>query len=57
MPTYEFECEACHQIFERRLSVSQRDKGGPCPHCKSKKTKRVMSAFLAGVKCAPSGGT
>jgi len=42
MPIYEYACEKCDSEFE----VEQRITDGPiknCPHCKSKKVKRLIS--------------
>ncbi len=43
MPIYEFECEACGEVFEELVFGSP--EGIKCPKCKSEKVKRLMSAF------------
>ncbi len=44
MPTYDFVCGACKNVFEIRRPMSA---SGPatCPKCHSKKTKQVMLEF------------
>ena len=54
MPVYEYECEKCQKVssftekmFEREPLFFGRKK---CPHCGSRKLRRVMSAFAAHPK-------
>ena len=48
MPTYEFRCKKCGEVFERRMTVSQREKARPaCPECKGRKVEPVFSGFTA----------
>lgn len=42
MPIYEYRCEKCNERFEEYLSASDKP-APPCPKCKSRKTKRIMS--------------
>ena len=43
MPIYEYLCNRCEKEFEK-LVLSSSEKI-VCPHCKSKKVNRMMSAF------------
>lgn len=48
MPIYEYQCKACDAKFEKLVrSMSDADKGVPCPTCKSKDTARALSVFAA----------
>jgi len=43
MPTYEYECLACGETFERFQSIT----AGPvrrCPHCRASKVRRLIGA-------------
>ena len=42
MPIFEFRCEKCKKTFETIVFGSQEIS---CPKCKSKKVKKLMSAF------------
>jgi putative FmdB family regulatory protein len=42
MPIFEFRCEKCKKTFETLVFGSQ---AVSCPKCKSKKVKKLMSAF------------
>jgi putative FmdB family regulatory protein len=42
MPTYEYECEACHHHFEEFQSMTEKPLQ-KCPKC-GKKVKRLISA-------------
>ncbi len=42
MPIFEFRCEKCKKTFETLVFGSQEV---CCPKCKSKKVKKLMSAF------------
>ncbi|MBI1246431.1 zinc ribbon domain-containing protein [bacterium] len=42
MPTYEYECDACHHKFEEFQSISA-DPLTKCPECKKKKLRRLFS--------------
>ena len=42
MPTYEYECRACHHRFERSQSITAKP-ASVCPKCK-KPAKRLISA-------------
>ncbi len=35
MPIYEYQCPACHTVFEEWLSVSEATETAPCPQCKT----------------------
>ncbi len=48
MPTYEYRCAKCGQLFERHEAVSEHGKTPPlCPKCQSKEVEPVFSAFYA----------
>jgi putative FmdB family regulatory protein len=42
MPIFEFRCEKCKKTFETLVFGNQ---AVSCPKCKSKKVKKLMSAF------------
>jgi putative FmdB family regulatory protein len=44
MPLYEYKCEACQETFEEIVTLKEYDKLPPCPKCKSKQTKKLISA-------------
>ena len=47
MPTYEFRCEDCKQVFTLVMRMVERDKGKVrCPACKKKNVKQQISTFL-----------
>ena len=63
MPIYEFKCSKCGEEFEKIFFASDNDEAVPCPSCKSKKTRKLMSSFTGGkagcgscaaTSCAPS---
>jgi len=67
MPIYEYDCPACGQPFEKRMSIAEADKAA-CPNCGNPTTKRRLSRIAvtlaqgngSGVSAAPilsSGGT
>lgn len=43
MPTYEYECTACHHRFERSQPMTTRKASTSCPRCK-RSAKRLISA-------------
>jgi putative FmdB family regulatory protein len=54
MPTYEYRCLDCHEVWERRENIAEHeDVTGqaaappPCPACKSDRVEPVISAFFA----------
>jgi putative FmdB family regulatory protein len=48
MPIYEFKCTKCGQEFEKIFFSSDKVEAVPCPECKSKKTRKMMSASAGG---------
>ncbi|HOK06446.1 MAG TPA: zinc ribbon domain-containing protein [Syntrophales bacterium] len=48
MPIYEYRCEKCKAEFEKIVFSSGKDEPVICPRCKSKKTRKLMSAFAGG---------
>lgn len=48
MPIYEYRCEKCGTRFELLRRRGERQASAPCPHCGSKKTRQVISAFIIG---------
>jgi putative FmdB family regulatory protein len=56
MPIYEYRCESCGQIFEKRRSISEADHGIQCPECDSEEIERLLSAFAMAGCGAGSGG-
>jgi putative FmdB family regulatory protein len=48
MPMYEFHCDACDSTFDERVSMNERDRKVPCPHCGSTRTGRKLSVVAVG---------
>jgi putative FmdB family regulatory protein len=48
MPTYVFRCSTCRKVFEKVMTVAQREHARPvCPKCKGRKVEPVLSGFFA----------
>lgn len=48
MPTYEYRCNHCRQVFERQQHVAEHEKSHPrCPKCESRDVQPVLSDFYA----------
>lgn len=48
MPTYEYRCLECHEVFERYEGMAEHEKAHPkCPRCGSKKVEQQISSFYA----------
>jgi putative FmdB family regulatory protein len=43
MPLYEYQCEECYTVFEKRRSMADADKAAICPTCNSLLTTRQLS--------------
>ena len=56
MPIYEFECSKCKNIFEVLFRSSAENVNEPCPACKSKRTRRLMSIFGGKIGNTSVGG-
>ncbi len=69
MPTYDYVCQDCGQVFSLQASVSEYSKGlqPTCPYCGSKKVVRTFSSIHVmssrnqggpgwGGCCGPSAG-
>jgi len=55
MPTYDYKCNECGQVFEVFRRLSELDKEVNCPNCGSKKTERVFSIpYIEGETVAGS---
>jgi len=50
MPIYEFECKKCGLRFDYLVRASQEEI--PCPKCKSKNLRRLISSFAFSSKDA-----
>ncbi|OHD64760.1 MAG: hypothetical protein A2176_10550 [Spirochaetes bacterium RBG_13_51_14] len=46
MPIYEFRCGECGGKFSEIRRMGE-DLGGPCPHCQSLNTKKMISTFAS----------
>jgi putative FmdB family regulatory protein len=47
MPTYEYQCMKCDEVFTVVLSLAEHEKKKvSCPKCKSKKVKQQISHFM-----------
>jgi len=42
MPIYEYDCEACGKEFEREQRITDKPLRS-CPHCRSRRVKRLIS--------------
>ncbi|HEY7635737.1 MAG TPA: zinc ribbon domain-containing protein [Gemmatimonadales bacterium] len=48
MPTYEYRCRECGEVFDRIEPLADHGHGLPaCPRCKSKKVEQVLTPFFA----------
>ena len=48
MPTYEYHCLECDEVFERPEHIREHGDAHPaCPSCGSKKVEQVFSSFFA----------
>jgi len=54
MPIYEYLCEKCNNEFE--ALVFSNEETPNCPHCKSNKVKKLVSAGSFRPHGIPSGG-
>mgnify|MGYP000988207819 CR=1 FL=1 len=59
MPLYDFRCKDCQEVFEVRLSLTEKEKGvkKPCPKCGSNKVQQFFGAMGYVRKCVPSPHT
>jgi len=48
MPIYEFQCQKCKNEFEVLFRSSGEKLPIACPACKSRKTRKMLSAFAGG---------
>lgn len=53
MPTYEYRCRTCDEVFERRRSMADADAGAACSHGHDDAV-RLLSVFAA-VSAGDSG--
>ena len=48
MPTYEYRCLECGEVFDRAEHIDDHPTAHPqCPRCKSEKVEQVFTAFFA----------
>jgi putative FmdB family regulatory protein len=48
MPTYEYHCRNCDNVFDRVEPLSEHGvKGLNCPKCKSRNVEQVLTSFFA----------
>jgi putative FmdB family regulatory protein len=48
MPTYEYRCRDCENVFDRVEPLSEHGVKAPvCPKCKSRKVEQVLTSFFA----------
>jgi putative FmdB family regulatory protein len=48
MPTYEYRCRECHEVFDRVEPLAQHGgKHPPCPKCGSKNVEQILTPFYA----------
>jgi putative FmdB family regulatory protein len=59
MPTYDYKCRECGEVFEVFRHFSELDKEVKCPNCGSLKTERIFSVLgiqgetVTGAKFGP----
>jgi putative FmdB family regulatory protein len=54
MPIYEYSCARCGKTFEQLMSSADRGSAVSCPHCRSKRVARLLSAFAVSRAEAPA---
>jgi putative FmdB family regulatory protein len=47
MPIYEYKCTECGNSFEKLVSFSETERVPACPSCKSKETRKKISAVFS----------
>lgn len=48
MPTYEYHCQKCGEVFTRIERMEEHEKGNPrCPKCDSAEVEQVFAPFFA----------
>jgi len=48
MPTYEYRCRDCENVFDRIEPLSEHGAKAPrCPKCKSRNVEQVLTSFFA----------
>jgi putative FmdB family regulatory protein len=48
MPTYQYRCEKCGEVFEHVEHVTEHQTTHPhCPKCESERVRQVLPAFFA----------
>jgi putative FmdB family regulatory protein len=48
MPTYEYRCRDCHEVFDRAEPLAEHGAKSPhCPKCRSKNVEQVLTPFFA----------
>ncbi|UCF30933.1 MAG: zinc ribbon domain-containing protein [bacterium] len=56
MPLYEFECRKCGEVFDRIISLSEREKGEvSCPKCESPDVKQVLGGGTYSIQVGLKG--
>jgi len=56
MPTYDYKCKECGNVFEVFRRFSELDEQVDCPNCGSHKTERLFSIpYIEGETVAGSG--
>jgi putative FmdB family regulatory protein len=48
MPTYEYRCRECHEVFDRVEPLAEHGGKHPqCPKCRSKNVEQILTPFFA----------
>lgn len=48
MPTYEYHCQKCDEVFTRIEHIEEHEKERPhCPKCDSTEVEQVFASFFA----------
>ena len=47
MPTYEYKCKDCGEVFDQTITVQEHEEGKvpSCPKCKSRNVEQQPTAF------------
>jgi putative FmdB family regulatory protein len=47
MPLYEYYCDRCRKEVSVTQTISEHDKGAPCPECGSRDTRPLVGTFYS----------
>jgi putative FmdB family regulatory protein len=47
MPLYEYFCDRCHKEVAVAQTMSEHEKGAPCPHCGGRDMRPLVGTFYS----------